>query len=32
MSKVSAPVSRLAYGAGRLFWIFKKLTPTAFSR
>lgn len=26
------PVLRLAYGSDRLFWIFKKLLPTAFSR
>jgi pimeloyl-ACP methyl ester carboxylesterase len=27
-----APVFRTAYGADRLFWIFKKLAPTAYSR
>jgi pimeloyl-ACP methyl ester carboxylesterase len=32
VSKVFAPVFRLAYGADRLFWVFKKLMPTAFSR
>jgi pimeloyl-ACP methyl ester carboxylesterase len=32
VSQVFAPVFRLAYGADRLFWVFKKLMPTAFSR
>jgi pimeloyl-ACP methyl ester carboxylesterase len=32
VSKVFAPVFRLAYSAGRLFWVFKKLRPAAFSR
>lgn len=32
MSKRFAPALRLAYGADRLFWIFKKLMPTAFSQ
>src|SRR6266487_3242258 len=32
MSKVFAPVLRLADGADRLFWVFKKLMPTAFSQ
>ncbi len=30
--KAFAPVFRLAYSADRLFWIFKKLIPTAYSR
>ncbi len=30
--KAFAPVFRLAYSADRLFWIFKKLMPTAYSR
>lgn len=32
VSKVFAPVFRLAYGADWLFWVFKKLRPAAFSR
>jgi pimeloyl-ACP methyl ester carboxylesterase len=32
VSKAFAPVFRLAYGADRLFWVFKKLMPAAFSR
>jgi pimeloyl-ACP methyl ester carboxylesterase len=32
MSEVFAPVFRLVYGAEWLFWVFKKLMPTAFSR
>lgn len=32
MSKAFAPVFRLAYGADRLFWVFKKLMPAAFSQ
>ena len=32
MSKVFAQVFRLAYAADRLLWIFKTLTPTAFSQ
>jgi pimeloyl-ACP methyl ester carboxylesterase len=32
VSTAFAPVFRLAYGADRLFWAFKKLMPTAFSR
>jgi pimeloyl-ACP methyl ester carboxylesterase len=27
-----APLFRLAYSADRLFWVFKKLSPTAYSR
>ena len=30
--KAFAPVFRLAYSADRLFWIFKNLMPTAYSR
>jgi pimeloyl-ACP methyl ester carboxylesterase len=32
VSQVFAPVFRLAYGADRLFWVFKMLSPAAFSR
>jgi pimeloyl-ACP methyl ester carboxylesterase len=30
--KALKPLLRLAYGADRLFWVFKKLLPTAYSR
>jgi pimeloyl-ACP methyl ester carboxylesterase len=32
VSRVFAPVFRLAYSADRLFWVFKQLMPTAFSQ
>jgi pimeloyl-ACP methyl ester carboxylesterase len=31
-AKALKPLLRLAYGSSRLFWIFKKLLPTAFSQ
>jgi len=31
-SNAFAPLFRLAYSADRLFWIFKRLSPTAYSR
>jgi pimeloyl-ACP methyl ester carboxylesterase len=32
VSRMFAPVFRLAYSADRLFWVFKQLMPTAFSQ